>query len=371
MNDIKLPIYFAYARSGGTLLNRCLASIPGNFVLSEVNPHASVISIEVQARDWLKLVSQENYSEFCSYNYIDKILYLAKKIQQNNSFLIIRDWVALNFLPGAVPIYDPSMILESTLYFERNGIEIIPIAFVRRSAEVYESITRTFGQFKKLSVQEFGSFYLAYAKAVCKYPVFSYENFCHNPESELKRICSTLQINYDNNFIDNFYKFNHCTGDSNPNLYSRGYTLQKITAMVTRNNSEQYLAASLDENCQQADRILGFQQIKTEEKIENIWKLLQSRDRALMQSEQELYKAFSDLEQTQAELETLRSQLQQTQAELETSRSQLQQTQAELETSRSQLQQTQVELALVNNSKFWKLRNMWFKFKRLLKQETK
>jgi peptidoglycan hydrolase CwlO-like protein len=127
--------------------------------------------------------------------------------------------------------------------------------------------------------------------------------------------------------------------------------------MVTRNNSEQYLAASLDENCQQADRILGFQQIKTEEKIENIWKLLQSRDRALMQSEQELYKAFSDLEQTQAELETLRSQLQQTQAELET--------------SRSQLQQTQVELALVNNSKFWKLRNMWFKFKRLLKQETK
>ncbi|MCJ8281418.1 MAG: hypothetical protein MJK14_16500 [Rivularia sp. ALOHA_DT_140] len=357
MNDIKLPIYFAYARSGGTLLNRCLASISGNFVLSEVNPHASVISIEVQARNWLKLVSQENYDEFASYSYIDKILYLAKNIQRNHSFLIIRDWVALNFLPRAVPIYDPSMILESAIYFERNGIEIIPIAFVRRSAEVYESITRTFSQFKKLSVQEFGSFYLAYAKAVCKYPIFYYENFCHDPENELKRICSTLQINYDDNFIDNFHKFNNCTGDSNPNLDSRGYALQKITIMANRNNSEQYLAANLDDNCQEADKILGFQEIKTEEKIDNMWKLVQSRDRALMQSEQRLHQAYSDLEQTQAELKT--------------SQSQLQETQAELEISQSQLQQIQFEVSLINNSKFWKLRNAWFKFKSLLIKDAK
>lgn len=357
MNNIKLPIYFAYARSGGTLLNRCLASISGNFVLSEVNPHASVISIEVQAHDWLKLISQENYFEFASYNYIDKILCLAEKIQKNRGFLIVRDWVALNFLPRAIPICYPSMILESALYFERNGIEIIPIAFVRRSAEVYESITRTFSQFKQLSVQEFGHFYLAYAKAVCKYPIFYYANFCHDPKNELKRICSTLQVNYDDNFINNFYKFDRCTGDSNPNVHSRAYTLQKITAMAIRNNSEQYLAASLDKNCQEADKILGFQEIKTEEKIDNIWKLLESRDRALIQSEQKLYKTCSDLEQTQAELEI--------------SRSQLQQTQAELEISRSQLQQIQVEVSLMNNSKFWKLRNIWFKFKRLLIKDAK
>ncbi len=399
MNDTKLPIYFAYARSGGTLLNRCLASISENFVLSEVNPHASVTPIEIQARDWLRLVSQENYFEFANQNYVGKIQYLVEKIRENNNFLIVRDWVTLNFLPGVIPPYTPSMILESSLYFERHGMEINPIVFVRRSAEVYESITRTFNRFKKLSVQEFGYFYLAYAKAVCSYPIFHYDQFCQNPESELKRICTTLGVNYDDNFLKSFFNFNYCTGDSNPDLNSRGYALKNIKTMPTHNNSEQYIAASLDVNCQKADQILGFPEIKTEEKFENIWKLVQSRNLALKQTKTKFDKVCFELEQTQinqeksqqlleqtqTELESSQQQLQQTQinqeksqlvllqtqTELNNSQQQLKQTQIELENSQLQLQQVQLEVCAMKSSKFWQLRRLWFKCKRLLITDAK
>ena len=64
----------------------------------------------------------------------------------------------------------------------------------------------------------------------------------------------------------------------------------------------------------------------------------------LQQTQAELERTQSQLQHTQAELERTQSNLQHTQIELERSQSQLQQTQVELERSQSQLQQIQVEL---------------------------
>jgi hypothetical protein len=45
---MKIPVIYAYPRSGGTLVNRCLGSIPGNLILSEVNPLASVVPLPLK-----------------------------------------------------------------------------------------------------------------------------------------------------------------------------------------------------------------------------------------------------------------------------------------------------------------------------------
>ncbi len=73
------------------------------------------------------------------------------------------------------------------------------------------------------------------------------------------------------------------------------------------------------------------------------------------------------------ELEQSRLQLQSTQVELEQSRSQLQSTQVELKYFNLKLQQAQTEMeqlqsanAMMLSSKFWKLRNIWFKLKRTI-----
>jgi hypothetical protein len=82
---------------------------------------------------------------------------------------------------------------------------------------------------------------------------------------------------------------------------------------------------------------------------------------------------LDDVIPSKLELDRSQSQLQLTQAELEYSRSQLQLIQAGLEDSQSQLQLAQSQLydlyniaKVIENSNFWKLRQLWFQLKQLV-----
>ncbi|NUN64586.1 glycosyltransferase [Pseudanabaena biceps] len=95
----------------------------------------------------------------------------------------------------------------------------------------------------------------------------------------------------------------------------------------------------------------------------------------LQYTQSELERSQSQLQYTQSELERSQSQLQYTQSELERLQSQLEQTQSELNRSQSQLQYTQSELErsqsiilTMEDSKFWKLRKMWFLLKNIFPQ---
>jgi hypothetical protein len=59
--------------------------------------------------------------------------------------------------------------------------------------------------------------------------------------------------------------------------------------------------------------------------------------------------------------------LQQTQSQLQQTQSQLQQTQSQLQQTQSQLQQTQQVVTMMEDSKFWKIRQAWFKTKQMLR----
>lgn len=94
----------------------------------------------------------------------------------------------------------------------------------------------------------------------------------------------------------------------------------------------------------------------------------------LQQKQVQLETSQWQIEQLQAESAHARSQLQQKQEELEHAQLQLAQIKTELEHSQSQLKQTQADLvrsrSLINameSSKFWRLRNLWFGFKQLMR----
>ena len=72
------------------------------------------------------------------------------------------------------------------------------------------------------------------------------------------------------------------------------------------------------------------------------------------------------LEVTNLQLQQTQSQLQQAQSQLQQTQSQLQQTQSQLQQTQSQLQQTQGKVDAIQSSKFWKLREKWFKFRRII-----
>ncbi|MCW5314789.1 methyltransferase domain-containing protein [Nostoc sp. KVJ3] len=82
-----------------------------------------------------------------------------------------------------------------------------------------------------------------------------------------------------------------------------------------------------------------------------------------VETQSQLQQTQSQLQQTQSQLQQTQSQLQQTQSQLQQTQSQLQQTQSQLQQTQSQLQQTEERIAAIESSKFWKIRQAWFRIK--------
>jgi ubiquinone/menaquinone biosynthesis C-methylase UbiE len=163
--------------------------------------------------------------------------------------------------------------------------------------------------------------------------------------------------------------------------------LQQTQAELTQSQSQlQQTQAELTQSQSQLQQ--------TQSELTQSQSQLQQTQSELTQSQSQLQQTHThwektqlQLQQTQAELTQSQSQLQQTQAELTQSQSQLQQNQSELTQSQSQLQQTQEEwektqtqlrhslagwershtiIEAIESSKFWKLRQIWFKFKQAI-----
>jgi hypothetical protein len=256
-----VSVYYCFARSGGTLINRCLGCISGNLVLSEVNPMSSIATVESQARDWLGLVQSHEYERFSQLSYGKKITFLADTATATGKRLIIRDWPTINFLGGLHwEYFFPSGVLEQDFYLDRYGLQRPSAVISRRSASVYESLKRSFAHLKELSVDDFGSAYLAYAQAVASFPIIHFEEFCEAPVRELRRLCGALHCNFSENFVTLFRAFTNCTGDNNLAVLSRGGNSELIVPLADNWDTPAWQIAANDDRCREADRLLGYVQ---------------------------------------------------------------------------------------------------------------
>jgi len=257
----EVSVYYCFARSGGTLINRCLGCISGNLVLSEVNPMGSIATVESQARDWLGLVDADNFDHFAMRPYGEKISLLAGVATASGKHLIIRDWPTLNFLGGIHwDYFFPSGILEQDFYLERYGLRRHSAVVSRRSATVYESLRRSFAHLRDLSVDDFGSAYLTYAHAVASFPVIHFEEFCEAPVREFGRLCDALHCSFSDDFVTAFSSFVNCTGDNRLVAISRGGNSERILPLADNRETPAWKVAATDERCREADRIFGYVQ---------------------------------------------------------------------------------------------------------------
>ena len=180
-----------YARSGGTLLNKCLASFPDVVMLSEVNPigggwgilqEKSPTTIKSQASEWYGInIENDGFRE--------GIIELATDCEKNNRHLIIRDWSFINFSNHKDNKNNP--IGKLLTLEELNGLDLKPFLFVRDAIDVW--ISRGMPD-----ISNFASGYLNFLDEALKpdIPVFKYEDFVRDPEKLLKEICSYTGINY-------------------------------------------------------------------------------------------------------------------------------------------------------------------------------
>lgn len=242
----------SYARSGGTLLNRCLAILPNVVMLSEINAEAicpsSCGTIKDQMSKWYNL-------DLKSDGFIENINEIYEYCVTQELSLIIRDWTFGSFVPSRYNSFKPSKSF-ATLDLIVKKFPVRFFAFVRNPIDVwlsFEASPRTFYD-KNLD------FFYEFAQNLInrKVKFFKYEDFCLNPVREMKRICAYIDVDYSDIFL-NYMDFKNVTGDTDSLNCSRGVE-QGFIKLLPRRKSFQFFTDEINSKTKanKINELLGY-----------------------------------------------------------------------------------------------------------------
>lgn len=244
-----------FARSGGTVLNQCIGSMPGIVMLSEVNPLGggwseaegteSCTTVQEQAANWYGISVRAP-----SFKY--GIQEIASVCEKTGRHLVVRDWSFINFIPHFYNGYNPPKRLL-TLEITGEELDVKPFAFVRDAIDVWISRGTP-------PPGDFFPHYLDYVRAVLDtgQPVFRYEDFCLNPGAVLRAICKETGIEYDEGWR-NYKSYENVNGDVQTPGGSRGMRQDSISPLPRRPIPEHKIGAL--HGCREmmeANRLLGY-----------------------------------------------------------------------------------------------------------------
>lgn len=237
-NDINfkaIVLLHCFARSGGTLLNKCLGVSPHTVVLSEVNPLGggwgkrgpqSYTTVKEQAKYWFDIsIKSDDFRE--------GVLELYNFLRGKHKQLIVRDWTFINFVPHEYNNWNPPNCLL-TLELLKEKCNVIPIVFIRNTIDVW--ISRGMP-----NVESFSEQYINYLNCIKKYniKIFKYEDFCSAPKKVMREICKYSGIAYNPRFTEDHVHFTKVNGDVQKTQPSRGERHGRIELLPRRIISEE------------------------------------------------------------------------------------------------------------------------------------
>lgn len=218
MQNSKLRILHNLARSGGTLVCKCLGCMADIVLLSEIHPVSSLIARKeglkefdplVQAFYWHKIILPEDISDK-QFNFMEIMQLIVKRCNENNKQLVIRDMTNVDFI-GIPSLIAPSYRLQHKEILSRS-FEVISYALVRHPIDLWLS-QKTLPYLQNMSTDYFLKGYFEYAQQIQPEGFVRYEDFVGDPERTMQVICDKLQLDFDRNFLNNWSSYNRITGD--------------------------------------------------------------------------------------------------------------------------------------------------------------
>jgi len=277
-------VMLCFARSGGTLLAKCLNSLQKVVLLSEINPAINDSEGYADSIRTVKNMSSRWYDiELRTEGYVENICELNKMCSERGRTVVVRDWTVINFWPNRDNDYSPSCRLDALDVLERN-FNVIPFVFLRDAIDVFLSLGVR-------SVNDFFPHYLKYVKAVFdrKIRVFKYEEFCSTPVDTFRSICQYTNLEFSHSFL-NFQNVDHVTGDVAIKGGSRGGRKAVISVLPRKYRNKKNIA-ELDGcvDMQEANRICGYPSCysarRTETLIDQQYERITRKLRALVLSD--------------------------------------------------------------------------------------
>jgi hypothetical protein len=209
-----LRLLHQLARSGGTVLARCLAGMRGVTVLSEIHPEGARAALEFdpvfQAQYWFKLLPDAEARALGEAGFAARIARIAERAGEQGERLVLRDWSHLDFhgrpiLPG--PTGGPALA-ESL----GSAFRLVRTCTVRHPAAQWLS-WRRFMPEAGIALGDFMAGVRAFARMAAELGFLRYEDFSLNPDHALAELAWRLEVPFDPGWAYRWLFCRAVTGD--------------------------------------------------------------------------------------------------------------------------------------------------------------
>jgi hypothetical protein len=205
-----------FACSGGTLFTKCLSSMANTFILSEVHPyfyqHIQTDMATFLPSDIATLAMQAGVPE--PYKLARKIFNQSIKtahghVEQLGGVLVLRDHSHSDFCVGTE--YRQKTLITELL---KDDFDVISIATVRNPIDAYSSLlSNGWVHFSPKTFDAYCERLSQFLVQFKKQNIIYYEDFVSHPQKIMEEMCSILNIEYDESFMDLYDQFK-VTGNS-------------------------------------------------------------------------------------------------------------------------------------------------------------
>lgn len=206
------------ARTGGTVIAKCLGSTTGIALLSEIHPAGGRWFNPFQQADkWHGLLNEQDLASLragASMPFAAAIALIDRRARERGLTLVIRDWSHLDFT--AVPFLPrPSFRLTLALVLA-PAFNVIHTATVRHPIDQWLSLSGLGLVRGRLGVADYLRGYRHFAEVAARIGFLRYEDFAADPAAAMATLCARLQLAYDPDFQRRWMHYDKITGDIPP-----------------------------------------------------------------------------------------------------------------------------------------------------------
>ena len=247
------------ARSGGTLIGKCIGCMDDVVMLSEVHPaELKTTNPMMQAHDWFGLISAADIARFKKSppTVLQFLAICEMRCSASKKALVLRDWSHLDYM--GVPFVNPEygFALRDVL---EGAYDIKSVTTTRHPIDQYLSLMELEVVAPKLSLEQYLVGCVRFAEYASEHGFYRYEDFTNDPDLVLQSMCDDLDLAFDASYKDKWYNYTTITGDTVPAL-GRGSTKKKIESFARKAIDPKLVDAfRANPDYQRACALLGYE----------------------------------------------------------------------------------------------------------------
>ncbi len=218
MSDARptLRLVHHLARTGGTLMSRCLASMSGVTLLSEIHPRGAEVALQFdplfQAQYWFKLLSGREVDRLRaeSPRLAARIEAIRARAAQRDECLVLRDWNHPDFMPfpGLGEPSGCSRLAEAV----ESEFRLVRAATVRHPLPQWLSWQR-YSPESGISLERFMRGCRRFAEIAVEIGFVRYEDFLADASLRLHELADLLELEFDDQFKYRWFFYRTISGD--------------------------------------------------------------------------------------------------------------------------------------------------------------